>query len=407
MAFSEKPFSISVADADLQLLKKKLDLVRLPDELEDAGTDYGLPLADVRRLTEYWKDGFDWRKQEAKLNEELPQFTRDIEAEGFGALNIHYIHKKSQVVDAIPLLFIHGWPGSFVEVRKILPLLVEESPEHPSFHVVAISLPGYGFSEAPKKRGFEANQMAEIGHKLMLALGYKEYVVQGGDLGALVGRVMSQLYGLKHVKAWHTNLPVGYPPHPIKRPLLLLRHLLFNYSAKDAAALERTMKFQSEGSAYMQLQQTKPQTLSYSLADSPVGLLGWLYEKMAAWSDGYRWTNDEVLTWVSLYWFSRGGPAASLRIYYEMRQARGEGGHLSNLETETPTGYSYFPREIVALPKSWYTSGFPNVIFESEHESGGHFAAWEQPEALVGDLRKMFGKEGPAYCFVPGRSGYA
>ncbi|TFK24937.1 epoxide hydrolase [Coprinopsis marcescibilis] len=406
MALTETPFKISISDADLEQLKKKLELTRLPDELEDAGKVYGSPLVDVRRMTKHWKNGFDWRKQEAKLNEELPQFTRDVEVDGFGVLNVHYVHKKSQAANAIPLLFVHGWPGSFIEVLKILPLLNGVSTDHPSFHVVAISLPGFGFSEAPHKKGFEGKQMAQTGHKLMLALGHNEYVVQGGDWGALIGRDMAQLYGPKHVKAWHTNLPVGNPPHLLTHPLLFLRHLLFGYNARDKAALENTKRFQTEGSAYQGQHRTRPQTLSYSLADSPVGLLGWIYEKLYAWTDGYEWTDDEVLTWISLYWFSRAGPAASLRIYYEVYHARGAGGNMQNLETDTPTGYSYFPKEIYTFPKSWYTAGFPNVIFESEHDTGGHFAAWEQPHALVGDLRSMFGKKGPAYGFVPGKSGY-
>jgi len=178
---AEAPFKIAIPDASLDILQQKLALASFPDELEDAGWDYGVPLTDIRRLVTRWKEGYDWRKYEAQLNEELPQFTRDIDVEGHGTLNIHYVHKKSTVVDAIPLLFVHGCefcktppqspqvltlidlgPGSFIEVRKILPLLTEASPEHPSFHVVAFSLPGYGFSEAPKKRGFEIKEFAEV-----------------------------------------------------------------------------------------------------------------------------------------------------------------------------------------------------------------------------------------------------
>ncbi len=176
---AERLFKISVPDEDIALLKKKLELTRFPDELENVGRDYGVPLKDVQRLVSYWKSGYDWKKHEAQLNEELPQFTRDIEVEGFGPLNVHYVHKKSSVPSAIPLLVVHGcellsrnsfinidWlgkgPGSFLEVRKILPLLVEDSSEHPSFHVVAIGLPAFGFSEAPKKKGFGIAQHAEV-----------------------------------------------------------------------------------------------------------------------------------------------------------------------------------------------------------------------------------------------------
>ncbi|KAG6855800.1 hypothetical protein H0H87_010753 [Tephrocybe sp. NHM501043] len=168
-------FTIAVTDAQLSLLKKKLDLTTFPDELDDARWEYGAPLVDIQRLVGYWKDGFDWRKHEAALNIELPQFMRDLEVEGFGTLNVHYVYKKSEVKGAVPLLFVHGWPGSFIEVRKILPLLIQASADHPSFHVVAISLPGFGFSSAPTKKGFSIGQYAEVAHKLMIALGYEEY----------------------------------------------------------------------------------------------------------------------------------------------------------------------------------------------------------------------------------------
>ncbi|KAH6912993.1 epoxide hydrolase [Coprinopsis sp. MPI-PUGE-AT-0042] len=402
----EKPFKIAVSDADIDLLHKKLELTRFPDEIEDAGKDYGAPLADIQRLVSYWKDGYDWRKHEAALNGELPQFTRDIAVEGHGALNIHYVHKKSQAVDAIPLLFVHGWPGSFFEVRKILPYLVDVSPDHPSFHVVAISLPGFGFSEAPKKKGFEGRQMAEVGHKVMLALGYNEYVVQGGDWGSLIGRTIAMQYGPKHCKAFHTNLPTVHPPHPTKRPFLLLSHLLWGYNAEDKARLEKAAEFPKNGDGYFKQQSTQPQTLGYSLADSPSGLLGWIYEKLYRWTDGFPWTDDEVLTWISIYWFSSGGPTASTRIYYEYVKARPD-MFSDNSVVTIPLGHSYFPGELMLFPRRWYTWSSHNLVFESEHKRGGHFAAYEAPDLLAGDLRKMFGKNGPAFAVVPGKAGYA
>ncbi|KAJ2935539.1 hypothetical protein H1R20_g1553, partial [Candolleomyces eurysporus] len=407
MSNTEAPFRISIPDDELESLKQKLALTRFPDELEDAGRDYGAPLADIQRLTNHWKDTYlsKWREHEAKLNEDFPQFTRDIEVDGFGTLNIHYVHKKSTVVDAVPLLFVHGWPGSFLEARKILPLLVEDSPEHPSFHVVVVSLPGYGFSEAPKKKGFGVPQYAEIGHKLMLALGYNEYVTQGGDWGSLITRKIAQVYGPKHSKAWHTNTPIGEAPHPTRRPWLLLSYLLFTLSPKEKAGLERTKWFQEKGIGYFKEQSTQPQTLGYSLADSPVGLLGWIYEKLVNWTDEYPWTDDEVLTWISIYWFSRAGPAASVRIYYEVSNQSPE-GFARNIETPIPVGHSYFPKELAVLPRSWIKASNPTLVFESEHEGGGHFAAHERPEGLVSDLRKMFGKGGPAFGVVPGKTGY-
>jgi len=346
--------------------------------------------------------GYDWRVHEAALNEELPQFTRDIEVDGFGTLNIHYVHQKSRTVDAIPLLFVHGWPGSFIEARKIIPLLVETSSEHPSFHVVALSLPGYAFSEAPKKKGFALTQYAEVGNKLMLSLGYNEYVTQGGDWGQTITCKIANLYGNKHTKAWHTNLPFAEPPHPYKTPMLFLSHLLFDYTPAEKVGLERTIAFRSKGTGYFQEQCTKPQTLGYGLADSPVGLLAWIYEKLVSWTDEYPWDDDEVLTWISIYWFSRAGPAASLRIYYELSNDQ---AFSDPKPTTVPIGYSYFPKDIFSFPRRWLRA--PNLVFESEHESGGHFAAHERPSELVSDLRRMFGKGGPAMGVVSGKTGYA
>ncbi|THH14876.1 hypothetical protein EW146_g5528 [Bondarzewia mesenterica] len=181
---TEQPFKISIRDEDITLLKQKLNLSRLPDELDEAGWAYGVPLEDVQRLLARWKGGVRLEKYEAELNT-LPMFTRDVEIDGFGALNVHFVHQKSEVEGAIPLLFVHGWPGNFIEVRKVLPLLTSSSADQPSFHVVALSLPGYGFSEAPSKKGFTGPQYAELGNKLMIALGYNEYVTQGGDWGHL------------------------------------------------------------------------------------------------------------------------------------------------------------------------------------------------------------------------------
>ncbi|KAF8817106.1 alpha/beta-hydrolase [Phlegmacium glaucopus] len=400
---SEVAFNIAIPEESLSTLRSKLALTTLPDELEDAGWDYGAPLGDIRRLLSRWKEGYDWRKNEAQLNAELPQFTRDIEVQGHGTLNIHYVHKKSEVVDAIPLLFVHGWPGGFFEVRKMLPLLVQADPEFPSFHVVALSLPGYGFSEAPKKPGFELKQYAEVGNKLMLALGYHEYVTQGGDWGHLITRKMAQEYGHKHSKAWHSNFPLTNPPHPIHRPLLMLSHLLFSYTPAEKEGLKRTIWHRTIGQGYFKEQSTQPQTLGYGLADSPIGLLSWIYEKLVRWTDNYPWDDDEVLTWISIYWFSRAGPAASLRIYYEVVKANLPMAHKPE-PTTIPMGYSYFPKELISLPRRWLKA--PNLVFQSEHDSGGHFAAHERPQELVGDLRRMFGKDGPAFGVVPGKVGY-
>ncbi|KAI9512130.1 alpha/beta-hydrolase [Russula earlei] len=402
----ETPFNISVPDDDIAFLHRKIADTRYPDELNDVNWDYGVPLSEVKRLANKWKDGYDWRAQERELNK-LPMFTRDIEVDGFGALNVHYIHQKSTAKNAIPLLFSHGWPGSFIEVIKILPILTATEPGHPSFHVVAPSLPGCAWSDAPSKRGFRVKQYAEkpkLFHKLMLSLGYTEYVTQGGDWGQFVTRVMASQYGPKHVKAAHTNFPRAAPISFWRNPVLYVKHLVTPYTPRELEGLALLNAFQTRGNAYFLLQATRPQTLGYSLADSPVGMLAWIYEKLFQWTDDYPWTDEEVLTWLSIYWFSRAGPAASLRIYYET-VGTGDVANKDLRQVDVPYGISFFPKEIGISPRVLLHAE-ANVVFESEHAQGGHFAAYEKPEALADDLRRMFGRGGPAAGVVPGLDGY-
>ncbi|KAF9530635.1 alpha/beta-hydrolase [Crepidotus variabilis] len=387
----EIPFKIDVSEDQLSLLQRKLELATFPDELENVGRDYGPSLVDIKRLVARWQTGYDWKKHEAQLNESLPQFKRKITVDGFRELDIHYVHKKSTVDGAIPLLFIPGWPGSFVEVGKILPLLTQpdDPATQPSFHVVALSLPGFGFSSAPKQRGFALNQFAEVSNKLMVSLGYETYVTQGGDWGGHITQRMAVHYGKKHVLAWHTNYAFAAKIHKIPTGSFKT----FNPTNEDEkAAKERSDWFDTEGRGYGHLQGTQPQTPGYALADSPVGLLAWVYEKLVNWSDKYPWEDDEVLTWISIYWFSAAGPAASLRIYYERTH---EAPELDNGTAAIPLGLSLFPKEIYSIPKAWLKD--PNLVFVSEHKTGGHFAAHEDPLGLVNDLRKFFSKGGPAF----------
>ncbi|KAI0769369.1 alpha/beta-hydrolase [Trametes elegans] len=402
---AEQPFALFVPDPDLALLREKLALARLPDELDGAGWDYGVPLADVRRLVARWRDGFDWRAAEEAINRDLPQFTRDVEVEGFGTLNVHYVHRRSARENAVPLLFVHGWPGSFLEVRKLLPLLTADVPDQPSFHVVALSLPGFGFSEAPKKGGFVHKQYGELANKLMISLGYDAYVVQGGDWGHYIAGSLATYYAHTHVKGWLSNYPHAQPPKLSKSPWLWLTDLVTPYSEREKEGWARTKEFRARGSGYSHEQATQPQTVGYSLGDSPVGLLGWIYEKLVRWTNGYRWEDDEVLEWVSVYWFSRAGPAASVRIYLEMTN-RFERRAVDGIEwTSIPLGFSLFAKELNQVPRKWLRT-LGNVVFESEHEHGGHFAAHEEPEALASDIRRMFGKGGPGFGVVPGKDGY-
>ncbi|KIJ54862.1 hypothetical protein M422DRAFT_42077 [Sphaerobolus stellatus SS14] len=401
---SPTPFHIQVSDSELLRLHQKLALTTLPDEIDEAGWAYGVPLTDVQELLTYWRNEFDWKKQETLLNERLQQYTLDVPVEDFGTLNVHFVHQKSKVKGAIPLLFVHGWPGSFLEVSKLFPILIAKSDKYPSFHVVAPSLPNFGFSEGVKKKGFGMHQYAEVCHKVMLALGYDQYVTQGGDWGFRITRMIGTLYGGKHCVGSHTNMPMGFKPRFFTNPFLWFHNLLFPYSAVEKAGFIRGGEFEHFGIGYRVIQNTKPQTLGYGLADSPIGLLAWIYEKMKDWTDGYPWTKDEILTWVNIYLFSRAGPAASLRIYYEAFSQNQRDLALYPM-SKVPLGLAFFPKEIYHPPRN-YARTLGGVVYEKEHEHGGHFAAYEQPEAIAGDLRNMFGKNGNAFGVVNGQCGY-
>ncbi|KAI5118328.1 hypothetical protein M0805_006610 [Coniferiporia weirii] len=391
------PYEINISEESLHDLRRRLEQTRFPDELEDAGWEYGAPLSDVRRLAEYWKDGFDWRKKEAELNASLKQFTLDISVEGQGTLNVHFLHHKSDIPNAIPLLFIHGWPGNFLEAIKLIPNLTSPpTSENPAFHVVVISLPGYTFSEAPHKKGFAIAQFAEAGHNLMLALGYEQYVVQGGDWGSVIASEISLRYGGKYCKAVHVNMILTNAPKFSRSPLLWLRNKLTPYTPDELAGLARSSWYNNEGKGYFIEQGTQPETLAYSLADSPVGLLGWIYEKLVKWTDDYAWSDDEILTWVSLYWHSRSGPGASIRIYYELMHTPGFNGTLGPSPVySVPIGLSQFPKDAFVYPALW-AKAYGRVVQYTRHTRGGHFASTEVPELLLDDLWKMFGNGGPA-----------
>ncbi|KAI9655326.1 MAG: hypothetical protein M1821_005473 [Bathelium mastoideum] len=420
------PYHISVPDEKLQDLKAKLDLTTFPDELDDAGWSYGSPLSDVKRLVDYWKNSFDWRGAEAKLNE-LPQFTTNVPVDGFDEVNVHFVHQRSNVAEAVPLLFCHGWtnpltivssiptykeqPGSFIEVAKLLPLLKGDN-RNPAFHIVAPSLPNFGFSEGIKKKGFSITQYAETLHKLMLQLGYDQYVTQGGDWGWFITRTIALHYPA-HSLAHHVNMarPQG-PPAFRSQPLLALQHAVTPYSARERQDLGRAQWFQDQGWGYGGIQSTKPQTLGYGLADSPAALLAWIYEKLVDWTDAYPWTADEICTWVAIYWFSAAGPAASVRIYYESTHEDGVAGRatlrkrVGSWIPGAKVGLMYAPKELTPMPRIWSRTLGP-VVHEKELERGGHFAAWERPEDVASALNEMFAKNGPCYGMVKGKNGYA
>lgn len=402
---SIQPFQIAVPDEDLDRLKQKLSAATFPQEVDFAEDwDYGAPRKDIQRLAAYWQHGFDWRAAEAKLNHDLPQFTTTVAVDGFGDLPIHFVHKRADKDHSIPLLFCHGWPGSFLEVVKILPLLTASSPDGPSFHVVAPSLPNFGFSAQVSKPGFAPLQHAEVCHKLMRQLGYDRYVTQGGDWGYIITRLMGVRYPA-HVLASHFNF-VRLHDKPTaassEAPAHLLAALDEPLTAQETQGLERSAWFKNKGYGYNMEQSTRPHTLGFALADSPVALLAWIYEKLHDWTDSYPWTDDEVLTWISIYAFSTAGADASVRIYYESTTQMAR--HAASRDVykylaEVPLGMSMFPYDLVLPPSSWARTLGP-VVFLKRHEDGGHFAAYERPDQLVQDLRVMFGKGGGAETAV-------
>ena len=238
---------------------------------------------DVQRLTDYWRNGFDWRKAESKLNQ-LPHSATHIRCDGFENLGNHFFDKRSTSKGAIPLLFVHGWPGNFFEATKLLEPLTKGREGQSSFHAIAPSLPNYGFSEGTRRRGFAIEQYADTCHKLMQQVGYKEYVTQAGDWGYYITRTISLLYP-DSCKATRLNMDVGLPPQWTKNPLFALQHMIIPYTAREKHGISRSKWFDDEGFGYNLLQGTKPQTLGYGLTDSPVALLSWIYEKLHDWTD--------------------------------------------------------------------------------------------------------------------------
>ncbi|KPI41967.1 putative epoxide hydrolase [Cyphellophora attinorum] len=405
---SPVPFKIDVPEAKIKRLKQKLALTDYPSEADDAESWHrGPPLKDVKRLAARWEDGYDWRKAEAQLNR-LSQFTTNIDIDNFGAFSVHFIHQRSHVANAIPLCFVHGWPGSFIEVTKIIHKLTHpDSPDQPAFHVVAPSLINFGFSSECIKPGFNVTQHAETCHKLMLQLGYDQYVTQGGDLGYFTTHTMARMYP-DHLKAIHCNLAVPEKPDAKKHPELHAEVEAHTLTDREKRDLAQTRDVSANLMGYYRIQETRPALIAISHTDSPVGLLSWIYDVLYHWSDHdhYPWTDDEILTWVSIYYFGC-GIAASVRIYYESR----------NMPKDSPAalvrgspvkpliGIAHFPVELSSFPRLWYRT-MGNVVHQKEFDVGGHFAAYEQPDLLVGDLREMFGRRGGAEGCVPGKSGY-
>jgi pimeloyl-ACP methyl ester carboxylesterase len=370
-------FQIHFDDSDLEDLRRRLAHARLPDQIAGTGWEYGIPRDYLRELVDYWRDEYDWRAQEARLNE-LDHFRTEIDGQG-----IHFVHARSTHPDALPLLLTHGWPGSVVEFLDVIPRLAQ--PENhggraaDAFHVIAPSLPGYGLSEPTRTRGWDVRRIARAFVELMSRLGYARYVAQGGDWGAQVATRIGAL-DPQHCVALHLNMPLGSRPTD---PCPL--------EDEDKADLAAMAQFQSEESGYAIEQGTRPQTLGVGLNDSPAGLLAWIVEKFRAWSDcdGHPetvFTRDQLITNVMLYWLTE-TMTSSARLYWESRH--------SGMWNETPefvgvpTGVARYPKEVVRFPRAWVERQY-NVTHWAEMPRGGHFAAMEQPELFVEDLRNFF-----------------
>ena len=379
-----RPFTIDVPDAVLDDLRDRLRRARLPDELDDAGWDYGMPLGYLSELVAYWRDEFDWRAQEAALNA-FDQYKTRI-----GDLDVHFIHQRSPDPDALPLLITHGWPGSVAEFLKIIGPLTDPSAHggraEDAFHVVAPSIPGYGFSARPRRRGFGPEQAADVNAQLMERLGYDRYGLQGGDWGAIISR----WHAFKHpgpVAGLHLNMLIAGPPPGADDPTAGVPE------AELARMEERRRFFQGPETGYSQIQGTKPQTLGYGLNDSPVGQAAWIVEKFRTWCDcdGHPetiFTKDELLTNVTIYWVTQTA-TSSARMYYESGLARAGAGGGQPGRVEAPTAGAVFPHELMYSPRRWAEAAY-NLTRWTEMPRGGHFAALEQPELFVDDVRAFF-----------------
>jgi pimeloyl-ACP methyl ester carboxylesterase len=371
-------FRINVTDATLKDLNERLARTRFPSEIEQSGWEYGTNLAYLRELVAYWRTKYDWREQERKLNQ-LTQYTTTIDG-----VVIHFVHQRSSHANATPLVMIHGWPGSFFEFTKVIGPLTEPTAFGASaadaFHVVALSLPGFGFSGKPRTGGYSPARTARIVAQLMARLGYSRYAAQGGDWGAAIVRQLG-LIDREHLIGLHSNMCVASaPPGPNPN------------DGVPEADLKRVQAAQARSTnelGYFQIQSTRPMTLGYGLNDSPVGLAAWIVEKFRAWSDSdgdveKKFTKDELLTNVMIYWVTESGPS-SVRIYYENRVDAGLTGRV-----EVPFACARFPREMFAIvPTKWLEAQY-NLQQLTDMPRGGHFAALEEPQLLVDDVRKFF-----------------
>jgi len=374
-------FEIRVSDEELSDLRERLLRTRWPDQLPGSAWDYGTDLGYLQELCEYWREKFDWRPQEALLNQ-LPHFRTEIDGQP-----LHFVHARSKHAEALPLVITHGWPGSVFEFYKILgPLTDPEayggSPED-AFHVVCPSMPGYGWSGPTLEPGWHVGRVAELMTKLMALLGYERYGAQGGDWGAIVTTQIC-LLDPEHLAGIHLNMVVAGPPAGVEDPME-------GVLPAELQGLADMGEFQKNETGYQRIQGTKPQTLGTALNDSPAGLASWIVEKFRSWSDcdgdvERRFSKDELLTNIMIYWTTQ-TINSSVRLYCESMRA--DLFAPAGRKVEVPTGCAIFPKEIIRPPRRWAEAAF-DVRRWTVFESGGHFAALEEPEALVEDVRAFF-----------------
>jgi pimeloyl-ACP methyl ester carboxylesterase len=379
-----QPFRIDVPQADLDDLRERLARTRWPDELPGVGWAYGTPLAYLRELAAYWRDAYDWRRHEARLNR-LPQFTTAID----GA-TVHFLHVRSPEPDALPLVLTHGWPGSIVEFLEVIGPLADPAAHGAdaadAFHVVVPSIPGFGFSGPTREPGWDVGRVARAWAELMDRLGYRRYGAQGGDLGALVspalGRVApGRVVGVHVNAASYGFIPLSALDEADQASL----------TAGERSRLQRLARYASDELGFHAIQSTRPQTLAYGLTDSPAGQLAWIVEKFRAWSDERAELpedavdRDHMLSNVMLYWLT-GTAGSSARIYYENTR----GGAWASVEPSgVPTGVAVFTEDIAVRRFAERSNA---IVHWSEFDRGGHFAAMEAPDLLAGDVRAFFRK---------------